>query len=133
MAAMSTSVSVLVPCFNCSATLERAISSIYEQTVRPAEIILVNDASTDDTAQKIDALARGNDDSCIQVLTPDKNSGAGTAKNAAWENAKQPHIAFLAADDSWHPRKVELQYSWMREHPTVILSGHPCPRMSENS
>ena len=46
-------VSVVIPCYNCSNTIERAVSSVFNQTLLPHEIILVDDASSDDTAKKL--------------------------------------------------------------------------------
>src|SRR5262249_17270529 len=46
------------------------------------------------------------------------------ARNIGWEAATSPFIAFLDADDTWHPQKIELQYYWMRDHPNVVLTGH---------
>ena len=130
---MNAPVSVLIPCFNCSATLERAVDSVHAQTVRPTEILLVNDASTDNTAHIIGRLRRRYGDSWIGVIKLDKNCGPATARNVAWEKAKQPYVAFLDADDAWHPRKVEIQYLWMREHADVMLTGHPCLQIKEES
>ena len=130
---MGAPVSVLIPCFNCSATLERAISSVYHQTMRPAEVILVNDASTDSSRQLAEALQKTYEEGWLRVVSLETNCGPGTARNVSWEQAKQPYVAFLDADDAWHPRKVELQYSWMCEHPAVVLSGHPCPQLSPKS
>jgi glycosyltransferase involved in cell wall biosynthesis len=43
-----------------------------------------------------------------------------------WDEATQPYIAFLDADDSWYPQKIEIQYKWMKDHPDVSLTGHGC-------
>jgi len=52
------------------------------------------------------------------------NKGVAMARNAAWELAGQPYIAFLDADDAWHPKKLEIQYAFMGAHPEVVLCGH---------
>jgi glycosyltransferase involved in cell wall biosynthesis len=117
-------VSVVVPCFNCADTLERAVESIAKQSKRPAEVILVDDASTDTTAEVIDGLARNHPADWIRVITLDKNGGPSTARNAGWDVARYEYLAFLDADDTWHARKIELQWSFMNANPDVTLCGH---------
>ncbi len=122
-------VSVVIPCYCCAKTLERALISVIEQTAVPEEIILVDDASPDggETRQKIEELCREYASQCtIRPLFLDKKRGPGGARNAGWELALQPLIAFLDADDSWHPRKIELQYQLMQSRPETALSGHCC-------
>jgi glycosyltransferase involved in cell wall biosynthesis len=122
-------VSVVIPCYCCSKTLERALLSAVEQTAVPEEIILVDDASPDEgeTRQKIEELCEKYALRCaIRLVFLDKNRGPGGARNAGWDVALQPLIAFLDADDSWHPRKIELQYHLMQSYPEIILSGHHC-------
>src|SRR5262249_22921340 len=85
----------------------------------PAEIIVVDDASDDDTPRVIAALPDS-----IRKITFPENRGAGSARNAGWQAATQEFIAFLDADDAWHPQKLELQTAWMQAHPEVVLSGH---------
>lgn len=116
-------VSVVIPCYRCSATIGRAIESIAKQTQKPAEIILVDDASEDGTLSTLQEIARSYPD-WLTVLQLKQNQGAASARNAGWAVASQPYIAFLDADDAWHPRKIEIQYAYMAAHPEVSLSGH---------
>ena len=116
-------VSVVIPCYRCSATIERAFESIVRQTQKPAEVILVDDASEDSTWSVLQELARSYPD-WITLLQLNKNQGAASARNAGWEAASQPYIAFLDSDDAWHPIKIEIQYNYMASHPEVSLSGH---------
>lgn len=121
------SVSVIIPCYCCDETIERAIISIINQTMLPAEIILIDDASPDEgrTMGKLNELKeRFSDVTVIKIIALEKNYGPGTARNIGWDQASGKYIAFLDADDSWHPRKIEIQFSWMEAHPEVILSGH---------
>lgn len=116
-------VSVVIPCFRCASTIGRAIASVAQQTRRPAEIILVDDASGDGTLAVLREIEQAYP-GWVKVLQSDENRGAASARNAGWAAASQPYIAFLDADDAWHPRKIEIQYAYMSAHPEVALCGH---------
>lgn len=124
-AAQSVPVSVIIPCFNCRTTIGRAVESVFVQTCRPAELILVDDCSTDGTRELLGELARSYPADWIRVLPQPRNAGPGAARNAAWAVARQPYIAFLDSDDSWHPAKLAIQYGWMRACPEAAITGHP--------
>ena len=117
-------VSVIIPCFRCAKTIERAMASVAAQTVLPAEVILVDDASGDDTRALLHALSQRFEPGWIKLVLLDQNMGAGSARNAGWAIASQPLIAFLDADDAWHFRKIEIQHGYMTANSDVILSGH---------
>ena len=119
-------VSVVVPCFRCEQTIQRAVNSIVVQTQLPKEVILVDDASDDDTLAILMELQNRYDKSWIHVIRLKNNSGPSAARNAGWAVATQPYIAFLDADDAWHPRKLEIQFGWMQAHPQVAMTGHNC-------
>lgn len=121
-------VSVVVPCYRCVATLERAVLSVVRQTQRPLELILVDDASGDGTLDLLQALQSRYGD-WVRVVALPVNAGAASARNAGWNVATQPYIAFLDADDAWHPRKIEIQWDYMQRHPDVALSGHLCRQL----
>ncbi|MES2949239.1 MAG: glycosyltransferase family 2 protein [Pseudomonadota bacterium] len=121
-------VSVVVPCYRCVSTLERAVLSVLAQTQRPAEMILVDDASGDSTWNLIQTLRTRHGD-WIKILALPVNAGAASARNAGWDLATQSYLAFLDADDAWHPRKIEIQYGYMQQHPDVTLSGHLCRQL----
>ncbi|MHB8742003.1 MAG: glycosyltransferase family 2 protein [Sulfuricaulis sp.] len=117
-------VSVIIPCYRCTETIGRALATVFEQTRPPAEIILVDDASGDDSLVELNRLAEEYGRNLIRVVPLAQNSGPGSARNAGWEVATQPYVAFLDADDGWHPRKLEIQYRWMSRRPDVALCGH---------
>lgn len=124
---MTCPVSVIIPCFNSADTLERAVESVAGQVALPVEIILIDDCSTDDgkTLNAISFLQKKfNTAFVVRVISLKENRGPGGARNAGWVAATQPYLAFLDADDSWHPKKLEIQYSWMKNHPDVMLTGH---------
>lgn len=117
-------VSVVVPCYRCAETIERAVQSVADQTQRPLELILVNDASPDaETSQCLQRL-RDRYPQWVMVISLSVNGGAGHARNEGWSIARGRFIAFLDADDSWHPRKLEWQFAFMQTHPGIALSGH---------
>jgi teichuronic acid biosynthesis glycosyltransferase TuaG len=121
----SVPVSVVVPCYRCACTVRRAVSSICEQTHQPAEIILVDDASGDETLTTLREI-ENQYFGLVKVVALEKNVGAASARNAGWAVASQPFVAFLDADDSWHPDKLRLQCGFMQNNPHVVLSGHQC-------
>lgn len=120
-------VSVVIPCFLCRDTIERALLSVVQQTVRPREVLLIDDASPDggETVLELQRLAdlHGALVSIIVVRSPE-NGGPGSARNRGWELAGQPFIAFLDADDAWFLEKIETQYTWMQNHPEYFLTCH---------
>ena len=120
----SVDVSVVIPCFNCKDTIERAVVSVYEQNARPFELLLVDDKSTDDTLDKLKSLQKSFPDQWIKIIALTKNGGPSSARNAGWDAAVGKYVALLDSDDIWHPQKLELQLSWMEAHPDVDLSGH---------
>lgn len=124
-------VSVVIPCYRCGDVLPRALESIREQTWCPAEVILVDDASGGETVEALGALQQRYPAGWLRILEQPANRGPGEARNAGWEAASQPYIAFLDADDTWHPQKIAIQYGWMRKHPEVALTGHAVGRLGE--
>lgn len=119
-------VSVIIPCYECANTIERAVASVVSQSYRPAELIMVDDASNDYTLQKLFELKKRCGGEWIKVIPLERNSGPAVARNVGWETATEKYLAFLDADDAWHPRKIEIQYTWMTRHPDVVLTGHRC-------
>lgn len=117
-------VSVVVPCFRCAATIDDAVASIAAQTVRPAEVLLVEDASGDDTLDALHRVAAAYGSDWIKVIALPANRGPSHARNTGWQHARQPYIAFLDADDSWGPRKLELQMAALAADPDIALIAH---------
>lgn len=129
---MRSAVSVIIPCYRCAETIDRAVASVVMQTWPPQEILLVEDCS-DDEGKTIAALLSlqqiYTNQAAIKIIRLNANSGPGGARNAGWQEATQPYLAFLDADDSWHARKLEIQYQWMAAHPHVNMSGHRSMRL----
>lgn len=119
-------VSVIIPCYMCSDTIARAVHSVWYQTWRPREVILIEDCSPDDGATRdmLHYLMYVYPNNWIKIVTLNKNGGPGNGRNMGWDFATQEYIAFLDADDAWHPQKIEVQLKLMLKNPHIILSGH---------
>lgn len=134
---MNIPVSVVIPCYRCSVTINRAVSSVIDQTCPPREIFLIDDHSNDKgaTLNAIKLIKQSNADKKIEieVVSLEKNSGPSVARNVGWDLAQEPYIAFLDADDSWHKRKLEIQYEWMNANPQVAISGHRTQIIAANT
>lgn len=103
----SETISVIIPTYNRAEMIEYSIKSILEQTILPNEIIIVDDASTDNTESVIASL----NNNLIKFIKLDKNSGAQVARNVGIKNSKSKWISFLDSDDLWEKDKLQLQIS----------------------
>jgi len=124
-------VSAVIPCFRCKETIRRAVASVARQSLVPAELILVDDASEDGTLAILTDLRGEFGERWVRIIALDRNSGPSGARNAGWDAASGKYIAFLDADDAWHPRKTEIQHAFMEAHPEVALCGHGHRRLSD--
>ena len=124
------SVTVVIPCYRCRSTIERALSSVANQTHLPAEVLLVDDCSGDGTLEKLYELQRSHECGWIKIIALPRNVGPARARNRGWDSAKGEFVAFLDADDSWHPQKLQLQWNCMQAHQETMLCGHAVARAS---
>lgn len=120
---MTVPVTVVIPTYNSAATIGRAIVSVFRQSELPAEIIVVDDCSSDDTTNLVHSYGKQFHQE-IQVIQLQANSGPSVARNVGWNKSTSDLIAFLDSDDSWHPEKLAIQAKWMLEHPEYEISGH---------
>lgn len=118
-------VSVVIPYYRAYDTVLRALDSIAQQSCLPHEVIIVDDCSGDGSLPALRTALQGYPALHVRVLESAVNAGPGAARNSGWLAAGQPYVAFIDADDSWHPRKLEIQHGWMEAHPDAVLSGHP--------
>ena len=110
-------ISVVIPAHNAARFLAEAVASVRAQTWPAAEIIVVDDGSTDETAPIAGQLG-------LQVVIQ-KQAGAGAARNRGAEVATGKWLAFLDADDLWAPEKLAGQSAWMNDQPgTDVVFGH---------
>jgi glycosyltransferase involved in cell wall biosynthesis len=114
---------VVIPCYRCAATIQRAVASVAAQTLIPAEIILVEDCSPDGTLERIRQLQSRYPPDWLKVITLDENSGPSAARNRGWDAATSKYVAFLDADDTWHRSKLDVQFAWMEQHPEIVVTG----------
>ena len=115
------SVSVIIPCYRCAATIGRAVLSVVNQTIKPAELILVDDSSDDETLAMLVFFQRKYGSDWIKIITLSSNKGVSAARNAGWNQSIYEYIAFLDADDYWLPDKLFVQTQFM-ETSSAFLS-----------
>lgn len=107
-------VSVITPAFNAASCIERTIRSVQEQSHRNWEMIVVDDCSRDATRDIVKKCAAR--DGRIRLVALDKNNGApAVPRNLGVREAKGQWVAFLDADDVWHPQKLATQLQVMRK------------------
>ena len=107
---MAPRVSVLIPVYNCAPWIGQAIESVLAQSYQDFEIIVADDGSTDQTAQIVQRFPRVR--YCRQSHT-----GVAAARNLALSRARGDLITFLDGDDLWQPDKLQLQVTYLQEHP----------------
>jgi glycosyltransferase involved in cell wall biosynthesis len=110
-------VSVIIPTYNSSATIIQAIESVFNQTYKLREVIVVDDESTDDTRQVLDPYIK---DGRITYLFQ-KNKGCGAARNNGAKLSKGKYLAFLDADDYWHDEKLARQVEALESNPKCVM------------
>jgi glycosyltransferase involved in cell wall biosynthesis len=123
-------VSVMMPVFNGDRTVARALASLLVQTEDRWEAIVVDDGSTDCTAE----VVNGVDDPRVRLFRFDSNLGRGRARQFALERCRGELLAMLDADDWWFPWKLERQLEFMRLHPEVgvVSSSMLCMGLDGN-
>lgn len=109
---MNDLVSILIPTYNTEKFIRATLQSVQNQTYSNWEMILVDDASTDQTVVIIEEFAQN--DERIKLFKLEKNSGNGFARNIALDKASGKYIAYLDADDLWFPEKLEKQIRFLK-------------------
>lgn len=112
-------VSIVIPVHNAESYITKTIRSILTQTVTNYEVLLVDDVSTDDSLEKIKRIQ----DERLKILTTDSEhaAGAAAARNCGIEEAKGRFLAFLDADDLWHPKKLEKTLAYMKKKDAAFV------------
>lgn len=108
-------ISVVIPVFNGAAYVAQAIDSVLDQTVPPTEVVVVDDGSSDSTAEVVQRYQP-------RVLyRRQANQGPGAARNLGIRESKGEFLAFLDSDDLWLPEKLRLQKAALDEDPELNL------------
>ena len=107
-------VSVIMPCYNMERYIADTIHSVINQTYTDWELLIVDDASTDGTVALVQSIAE--QDERIRFSVNAEHSGIAPTRNRCIENSTGRYLAFLDADDVWHPNKLQQQLQFMQEH-----------------
>jgi glycosyltransferase involved in cell wall biosynthesis len=113
-------ISVVLPAYNAARTLRETIDAVLAQTVPADEILVFNDGSKDDTEAVLQSYGP------VVTAFTQPNGGVARARNFLCRKARGDMIAFLDADDVWHPRYLELQRQQIEAHPEAVafFTGH---------
>jgi len=113
--------SIIIPLYNKAAYIEKALQSVFNQTFKEFELIVVDDGSTDDSLQIVQQINKSTNQQ-INIITQ-SNSGVSTARNNGVKTAKYNYIAFLDADDWWEPGFLEEMAKLINSFPEAGIYG----------
>lgn len=115
-------VSAIIPLYNAGQYIEETVTSVLSQTLESTEIIVVDDGSTDDGPERVRRLAARHPDRCRFLEHPGRvNRGQGPSRNLGVAAARGEYVAFLDADDTWLPGKLERQLEVFARFSEVVL------------
>ncbi len=110
-------VDIIIPTFNRSSTLDRAIQSVFNQEFKQYTLWVVDDHSTDNTFSILQKWQSLFPPRKMRILKLKKNKGVSTARNKGIQAGQAPYIAFLDSDDEWTKHKLRRQKEWAEKHP----------------
>jgi glycosyltransferase involved in cell wall biosynthesis len=110
-------ISIIMPCYNAEDHLAKSISSALTQTYNNIELIVVNDGSTDRSLEILKEI----DDSRLRIISQ-PNKGVSSARNRGLGESRGDYVAFLDADDTWHPHFLELLHCGLRAESEAVLA-----------
>lgn len=122
-------VSIITPSFNCSASVAKTIESVLSQSYQNWEMLISDDFSSDDSCEVIQAFTAR--DPRIKLIKRSWNAGPAVTRNRAISCSKGHYIAFLDADDTWYPSKLEKQIRFMQSK-DIALSYTSYRRVHED-
>lgn len=111
-------VSVIMPTWNSARYVAQSIESVLAQSYSNLELIITDDASTDNTPDILRDYAQR--DSRVRIILNETNGGAGRSRNCSIEAARGRYIAFCDSDDRWDPHKLELQLTFMQDKDVAL-------------
>ena len=115
-------VSIIMPAFNCSAFIEAAVASVFSQSYTNWELLICDDASTDNTNEIIKSLALA--DERVRIVINSEGAGAASARNSCLKVASGRYIAFLDSDDQWVESKLEVQVEALKKGAHFCISDY---------
>ncbi|MGP9502558.1 glycosyltransferase family 2 protein [Specibacter sp. AOP5-B1-6] len=122
--ANSPRVSIIMPCFNAAATVERAIGSVLSQSCTDFELIVVNDASTDNTVDVVKAVISATADTRVHLIDMPVNVGPSGVRNEALRAASGTFVAFLDSDDEFLPAFLDHHVAALGDEVDISIAGH---------
>ena len=111
-----TEVSVIIPTYNRAKKVCRAIGSVLDQTYRDFEVIVIDDASIDDTEERLREFSGR-----IKVIKNHVNRGVSAARNRGINESVGRYIALLDSDDYWLKEKLKVQVEFFRQNPDAVI------------
>lgn len=123
-------VSVLMPVYNGEAFIDRSVDSILKQTFTDFEVVIVDDGSTDSTAQRLRDLAAR--DTRVRIVTHTENRGLVASLNYGLTMCRGELVARLDADDEALPSRLEHQVAIFRSGPQIVLSASSYERVTDS-
>lgn len=109
-------ISVLMPAYNTAPLIERAVRSVLHQSCQDFEILIVDDASTDNTPEVVRSIG----DARIRIFEQEKNRGPAAARNRAMREARGEFCAYLDGDDYWEPEFLRKTSEFLTRHPEAV-------------
>ena len=107
--------SVVIPVYNRTSQLHRAVQSVFSQTEIPSQVIVVDDGSDCELPAELNSYRPS-----LEIVTKD-HQGVSSARNVGIKESRFEWIAFLDSDDEWLPNKVQHQARWLKENPNVHI------------
>lgn len=123
-------VSVVMPAFNVEKYIERAVTSVLDQSFTDLELIVVDDGSKDSTLEMVQTLAR--EDSRLKVIVQENAGRPSIARNRGIARSTGEYLAFLDSDDFWFPNRVEMMVSGLDQHPEWAAAFHDLKFVAED-
>jgi len=121
-------ISAIMPVYNGEKFLEESLKTILNQTFKDFELIIINDGSTDNSLK----IIKKNKDKRVILINNKKNKGSVLAIDAGFKIAKGKYIAIFTQDDLSHPKRLEIEFNYLENHPHIFLVGTSAILIDEN-
>ncbi|HRP88968.1 MAG TPA: glycosyltransferase family 2 protein [Edaphocola sp.] len=123
-------ISVVIPMYNAATTIVATVESCLNQSLKPTEIIIVDDASTDNCRE----IVLQTFSNTVQLIALESNRGPSFARNKGWDIAQGDYVAFVDSDDEWHPQKLEIFSKILEQKQTINFWFHQyATQLSQNA